>query len=304
MVYHEVRKKNGEFYNYIVRNIRKGGKWDKKSKFIGKGRLIKDEIKKKIELFKSESYKSLSKEDYFLIEDIKNQFKEYLKKGGKSGKKRFEEWYFTELTYNSNAIEGNSLSLRDTSMILNENIIPKNSTLREVYEVKNHKQAITFLENYKGDLNEDFLLKLHSFILKEIDDENAGVYRKIPVFIYGSNVKLPSYNEVPKLMKAFFKGYKKIKREYHPIELAALISMKFVTIHPFIDGNGRVSRLLMNFIMKKFGYPEINIYMKHRNNYMMAVRKANDKDYELIIDFLIKTIKINYKFLEELKKKS
>ena len=83
------------------------------------------------------------------------------------------------------------------------------------------------------------------------------------------------------------------------MELAAISSMKFVSIHPFIDGNGRVSRLIMNLIMKKFKYPEINIYFKDRQNYLRAVKKAHYGDYNLIIDFLIKTMEVNYKFIEK-----
>ena len=85
----------------------------------------------------------------------------------------------------------------------------------------------------------------------------------------------------------------------HPFELAGVFSMKFVSIHPFIDGNGRCSRLLMNYILKKNNYPEINVYVKDRVNYLRAVRKANDENYAMIIDFLYMTLKKNYKFLEE-----
>ncbi len=299
MVYHEIRRRNGKIYNYIVRNIRVKDKWEKESKFVGKGKMSKEEVVKAIEDFKAEGCKYLAKSIYFLIEDIKEKFKNYLKKGGKSGRDKFNEWYFTELTYNSNAIEGNSLSLMDTARILNEGLIPKESSLREVYEVKNHKKAIEFMESYEGDFNERFVLRLHSFILKGIDDDNAGKYREIQVFIGGEDVKFPNFKEVPKLIEEMFKWYKENKKVLHAFELAALVSMKFVSIHPFVDGNGRVSRLIMNFILKKFGYPEINVYFKHRDNYLRAVRKANDEDYLLIVDFLVKSLKLNYKFLEE-----
>ena len=299
MVYHEVRKRNGESYNYIIRNMRVENKWKKVSKFIGKGKISKEDVRKSIEDFKAGNCEYLDKDSYFLIEDVKRRFKDYLKKGGKSGKHKFDEWYFTELIYNSNAIEGNSLSLRDTARILNEGLIPKESSLREVYEVKNHEKAIEYMESYEGDFNERFMLKLHSFILKDIDDGNAGRYREIQVFIGGEDVKFPFYKDVPKLMEELFVWYKENKKVLHVLELAALTSIKFVSIHPFVDGNERVSRLIMNFILKKFGCPEINIYFKHRNNYLRAVREANDERYELLVDFLVKTLRLNYKFLEE-----
>ncbi len=300
MVYHEIRKKKNALYNYIVHNTREKNKWKKKSKLIGKGKLSKKTIEEEIMKFKSKMYAHISEEDYRKIEDIRNKFHEYLKKGGKSAEENFKDWFFTELTYNSNAIEGNTLSLKETSMIINENIVPKSSNLRDVYEAKNHKEALEFLKNNKGELNEKLILKIHRFILNNIDKDNAGKYRKVNVYIMGeSDLKFPKPGEVPALMKELISYYKENRKKYHPLELSAIISMKFVSIHPFVDGNGRVSRLIMNFIMKKYNYPEINIYFKDRQNYLRAVRKANDESYGLIIDFLIKTIIANYKFLNE-----
>lgn len=298
MVYHEIRKGKGILYNYIVHNARENKKWKKRSKFIGKGKFPRRTIEEEIEKFKSKMYAHISRENYKKIEDIRDKFYEYLKRGGKSAEENFKDWFFTELTYNSNAIEGNTLSLKETSMIINENIVPKSSNLRDVYEAKNHKKALEFLKNHKGELNEKLVLKIHNFILNNIDDDNAGKYRKVNVYITGEpSLRFPKPGEVPDLMKELISYYKRNKKRCHPLELSAIISMKFVSIHPFADGNGRVSRLLMNFIMKKYGYPEINIYFKDRQNYLRAVRKANDESYDLIIDFLIKTIIINYKFL-------
>ena len=112
-------------------------------------------------------------------------------------------------------------------------------------------------------------------------------------------MKFPHNSKVPQLVKRLVKWYKSAKKSMHPFELAAVFSVKFVSIHPFTDGNGRCSRLLMNYILKKNGYPEINIYVKDRNNYLKAVRKANDEDYSMLVDFLFRTLKTNYEFLAE-----
>jgi len=299
MVYHEIQRKGKRKYNYLVKTIRHGKGWKKTRKYIGEGNLSKIKIRKEIEKFQKEVQKSihLTQEQMQEIENIKTRFDAYLKKGGKSGLENFKEWFFTELTYNSNAIEGTSLSLRETSLIINEGIVPKNVSLREVNEAKNHKEALEFLLEYEGEVNENFILKIHSIILKNIDDNNAGKYRKVPVFIVGSNVKFPPHSEVPKLIRELVKWYKLNKKSMHTFELASLFSVKFVSIHPFIDGNGRCSRLLMNYILKKNNYPEINIYVKDRNNYLKSVRKANDEDYAMIVDFLFRILKKNYKFL-------
>lgn len=300
MVYHEIKIRGGKKYNYLVKTIRHEKKWRKIRKYIGEGDIPPGKISEETKRFQNEVQKPkyLTKEQIAAIENIKIMFDAYLKKGGKSGLENFKEWFFAELTYNSNAIEGTSLSLRETSLIINEGIVPKNVSLREVNEAKNHKEALEFLLKYNGDVNEGFILKLHSIILKNIDDNNAGKYRKVPVLIAGSDVKFPHHSKVPQLIKTLVKWYKSNKKAMHPFELAALFSMKFVSIHPFIDGNGRCSRLLMNYILKKNTYPEINIYVKDRNNYLKAVRKANDGDYAMIVDFIFRTLKKNYKFLE------
>ncbi len=301
MVYHEVKLRSWKKYNYLVKTVRHGKRWKKIRKYIGEGNLSKNKIKKEIEKFQNVIQKPiyLTEVQAEEIENIKIIFDAYLRKGGKSGLENFKEWFFTELTYNSNAIEGTSLSLRETSLIINEGIVPKNVSLHEVNEAKNHKEALEFLLDYTGEVNEKFILKLHSMILRNIDDKNAGKYREVPVFIVGSDVKFPHHSKVPQLIKGLVKWYKSNKRTMHPFELAALFSMKFVSIHPFIDGNGRCSRLFMNYILKKNNYPEINIYVKYRNNYLKAVRKSNDEDYAMIVDFLFRTIKKNYEFLRE-----
>lgn len=300
MTYVETKVRNRKRYTYLVKTIRNGKKWKKIRKYIGEG-LSKDNIRKQKEIFKKTIAKPwfLNENRLNEIEKIRQKFDEYKKKAGKSGLERFNEWFFTELTYNSNAIEGTSLSLRDTSLIINENIVPKSANLREVTEAKNHKEALDFLLSYKGDVNEKFILKLHSIILKNIDDENAGNYRKVDVFISGEDVKFPPPQEVPKKMKELIKWYKKNKSRMNIFEIAALLSMKFVSIHPFTDGNGRISRFLMNYTLRKNGYPEVNIYVKDRANYIKAVRKANDEDYRMIVDFLFRILIKNYKFLEK-----
>jgi len=301
MPYHETKIRGKKVYNYLVHTIREGAEWKKVRKYIGEGKLSSEKIRREIEIFRS----GLKKRMYLTahqadeIERVRTEFNEYAKKAGRTGIEKFREWFFTELTYNSNAIEGTSLNLRETSLIINENIVPKNTALREVNEARNHKSALEFLLNHKGDVNEKLILDTHALILANIDDENAGRCRTVPVFILGSDIKLPPPGDVPFLMKRLIAWYKENKSVLHPFELAALFSMKLVSIHPFTDGNGRVSRLMMNYILKKNGYPEINIYVKDRNNYLKSVRLANDEKYEMITDFLYLTLKTNYKFLKE-----
>ncbi|MBU2104163.1 MAG: Fic family protein [Nanoarchaeota archaeon] len=298
MVYHEVRVKDREKQNYLVSNTRENGKWKKRSKFIGSGDLSKKEISKlkkefEIKLKTDIKNKYLSREQVEEIERLKQKYSDNLDKLSKEEFEKFEKSFFTELTYNSNAIEGSSLSLAETSLVVNEGLVPEGKTIREVHEAKNHKQAINFIKSYKGDLDEQFILKIHSIILKGISERFAGKYRQTNVKIFGSDVKFPSSEKVPQLVRNLIYWYKKHKKNYHQFELAVIVSMRFVTIHPFIDGNGRVSRLLMNFLLSKKSYPWINIYNKNRQKYLDAVQKANNEDYDLVFPFLIKTLNEN-----------
>lgn len=298
MVYHEIRKVNGKKQHYLVHNRRENDKWVKKAKFIGTGDIKKNKIsqlKKEFEqeILLNKKYNHLSQHQINKIENLKEVYNNTIKKMHREEYERFQKAFFTELTYNSNAIEGSSLSLQETSLVINEDIVPEGKTLREIYEAKNHLEALDFLRQYKGDLTEQLILKLNSIILKNISERFAGKYRQTSIRIFETDFKFPSSEKVPQLVKNLIYWYKKNKNKYHQFELAILVSMKLVTIHPFVDGNGRVSRLIMNFLLSKRNYPWINIYNKQRQRYLQNVRRANDEDYSSIFPFLIKTLKEN-----------
>ena len=300
MVYHEVRKVNGKKQNYLVFIKRDGDKIIKKSKFIGSGSIPKEQIEKlkeefEIDILSSMPSKNLSKEQLAEVERLKNIYHKKISSLSKEEFEKFENTFFTELTYDSNAIEGNSLSLEDTNLVINEGLVPKGKTLREINEAKNHIEAINYINNYKGDLNEQFILKLHAIILKNISERFAGRYRETSVRIFKSDVRFPDASKVPQLVGNLVYWYKLNKNKMHPFELAIIFSVKLVSIHPFIDGNGRISRLIMNFLLKKKGYPWINIYMKQRAEYLHAVRLANDEKYKQILEFCIVVLKENLK---------
>ncbi len=302
MVYHEIRTVNGVKQNYLVHNKRDKdtSKWIKKSKFIGTGNILKVKIEKlkqdfEIELKLNKELKYLNKNQVKRIEKLRQLYNKKISSLHKEEFKEFEKSFFTELTYNSNAIEGNTLSLDETSLILNENLVPEGKTIREVYEARNHKKALLFIKDYKKDIDELFILKLHKTLLDNILEKFAGRYRENPVRIFGSDAKFPEAYLVPQFIRDLFYWYDKNKKKLHPFELAVIFSMKLVTIHPFVDGNGRISRLVMNYILQKNKYPWINVYNKQRQKYLKAVRKANEKDYTFILDLLIDNLEENMK---------
>ena len=187
-----------------------------------------------------------------------------------------------EWIYNSNAIEGNTLSLLETKVILEEGLAIGGKRLQEHFEVINHSEAISFIEdqvNRIEPLDERTLKTIHYLILKNIDDENAGAYRSINVRVSGSQHEPPHFLQVPNEMKELFAWYEQEKDRLHPVELAALFHFKFVYIHPFTDGNGRTARLLMNFILMGHGFPPASVKAekKQRLTYYETLEMASLK---------------------------
>lgn len=190
-----------------------------------------------------------------------------------------------EFTFESNRIEGNPLTLRETEMVINKGLTIGGKSLKEHLEAINHKEAILLIEEIVSkqiDFSESVLKQLHGIILHGIDRDNAGVYRRVPVMISGSKYVPPQPYLLQGLIDDYFLFYKSQKNVLHPIILAAEMHEKLVTIHPFIDGNGRASRLTMNLILLQNGYPLTIIGgdYESRKKYYDALEKVqanNDK---------------------------
>lgn len=206
--------------------------------------------------------------------------------------KNLAEWFKVELTYNSNAIEGNTLNRRETALVIEKGVTVKGKTLTEHLEATNHAEAIDYVKDLAAntkqqDLTRQDMMNIHKLILQKIDDENAGKYRNAPVAIAGSDVELPDPLKVPELMEEFF-TWLKSKSDTHPVIIAADAHYKLVRIHPFIDGNGRTARLLMNLLLMQANYPITVIGNDKREDYINALEKAHmtgdlDDFYSLVI---------------------
>lgn len=200
-------------------------------------------------------------------------------------------------TYHSNAIEGNTLTLKETKVAL-EGITIGGKTLREHFEAINHKDAILFMEDLaqkEERLSEYSIKQIHSLILKNIDDENKGKYRTTNVIISGAEHKPPQSFEVQSQMQEFIKKYNENITKLHPIELASFIHIEFVKIHPFIDGNGRTSRLLMNLELIKAGFPPVVIELEDRLEYYKALDIAHtENDYKPFLELMKKVVEKSF----------
>lgn len=188
-----------------------------------------------------------------------------------------------EWTYNSNAIEGNTLTLQETRLVLEEGITIKGKSLREHFEAKNHEKAIVHLElivQQKARITENHILQLHKLVLDGIEEDFASRYRNGQVRIIGANFIPPSGLKVPELMTEFVQELNTQRNKKNDIELATFTHHRFVWIHPFFDGNGRTARLLMNIILMQAGYPPAVILKNDRKKYYEALNRANKNDYE------------------------
>ena len=182
-----------------------------------------------------------------------------------------------EWTYHSNSIEGNTLTLKETKVVL-EGITIGGKSVKEHLEVLNHSEAIQYLDEIvssKENLSEWEIKQIHSLVLKKIDQKNAGVYRNENVLISGAKHTPPEHFLVSDQMKDLLIRYQKEWKNLHPLERASLLHIEFVKIHPFIDGNGRTSRLLQNLELIKQGFPPIVIKKETRMSYYKALDKAH-----------------------------
>jgi len=201
-----------------------------------------------------------------------------------------KEYFRIGLTYTSNALEGNTLTETETKVILEDGLTIGGKTVKEHLEVIGHGQAYDFMwrqaQNVDAELSEHDILELHRLFYYRIDQENAGNYRKVPIFVTGTDFEFPKPSEVPLLMQEFLQEIPQLKKKYHPVHFAALVHIKLVTIHPFVDGNGRTARLLMNLALLQSGYAITIIPPIMRAAYISAIQKGNKGDSTPFLHFI------------------
>lgn len=219
------------------------------------------------------------------IKDKKDQLSK-LRPLPQSALQRLKSELSIEWTYNSNAIEGNTLTLQETRLVLEQGITVKGRNLREHFEAKNHEKAILFVEELakpRYSLCERDILKVHSLVVENIESEFAGRFRNGQVRILGANFIPPNFVKIPSLVKELVSYVNHNPDKLDSVELVAKFHHRFVWIHPFFDGNGRTARLLMNLILMKFGYPPAIILKNNRKQYYRSLNLANKGDYKAFV---------------------
>ena len=240
--------------------------------------------------------------------------------------KKLQEHFALEMTYNSNAIEGSSLTFNETFLVINEGITVKGKALKDHLAATDHHQALEMLyelidKKHKSSLSQQTIRSLHQLIVQKTEADFAGKYRNSNVYIAGAKHRPPEAILVPEQMQKLLSWFIENKNKLHPIELAATFHHRLVYIHPFFDGNGRTARLVMNLILLRASYPLAVILKNDRQKYYRALSAADQGDLALLVklvaqmverslDIYLKTLdstgkkKENYFLLSDVSKKT
>ena len=279
------RKKGKKDYFYLQHSFREDGKVITREKYLGL--IIPDEIgkikKDFISKFKLKLYKKL--------DGIRKNFQAEWKNMSKDSLERVKEDIAIAFTYNTNAIEGSTITLEETREIIKEGYAP-NKPLSDIRETESHNNVFLKMFEQKEEISEELLLNWHKDIFSETKEEIAGKYREILVRV--GDYLAPDWQDVKNLMKDFIISIKK-EEKLNPVELAAISHYRFEKIHPFVDGNGRIGRLLMNYILWKKGYHMLIIEYKNRKSYNKAFKKTEEN---FVRYFISRYIAINKKRLK------
>lgn len=284
------------YYYYLVKSIRTSATKVKKIRiFLGREIPKHEELQQyflEIEKMAAGQYNSrwLSKELMEKLDDLRASIIVFNKAPDNALPKDFLVRY----TYNTNAIEGNKLTLRQTALVISDKIAPEGSRTEDVVEALNSLDAWEFVKKYKGGLNKKFLCEIQYEITKNTSCRIQGDYRGGGVRIMGSEYIPPKALEIAGLMQKLFEEYRKQKKALHPVELATLMHNKLVNVHPFTDGNGRTARLLMNWILLKNHFPAVVIEVANKEEYYRCIEYADKGDQKHFAVFLAEQLLKQY----------
>lgn len=307
------RKVKGKLYYYLEESVKQGEKWKKESTYLGDSvpgadelRQIYSEFAKKLKMHGvggiTPPYTEFLTRNMALKLELSTKNKEkYLKSLTPAQKAEFIRRERITFISDSNAIEGSTLDYALTKQVLDDQIqadqlkkrgVLVTGTEREAQEAVNLNACLDIYEKFllkEKEIDEEMVLRLHFVLLSKIEgyEQYRGIWRPVNVMIRGSPHVFPHHSEVFGLMRELFGWYSINKGLIHPVELAAKFHTKFTGIHPFADGNGRMARLLMNYILQTNGFPFTNIPLRRRSAYMKTQAAGNKNDHKPFTLFLV-----------------
>jgi len=264
-----MRTRGSRTYYYLEHSVRVGRAVQKREQYLG-GRLPRN-----LEEVKGRFHQEIRRERWNpLLQAIQRGYAAEMRRTPASARERNLEAFAVEFTYNTQRIEGSTLTLRETANLLLHGRTPSERPLRDVQEAVAHRAVFLSLLRERKDLSMPLVLRWHHEMFRTTRPDIAGRIREHQVAISGSRFVPPAPVEVYPLLREFFRWYDHAKAELHLVELAAVAHLKFVAVHPFSDGNGRLARLLMNFVLRRRGYPMLDIPYAGRNSYYGALERA------------------------------
>lgn len=286
----------------MVKLIEKNNYWylqysykeDKKQKTIEK--YLGKEVPKNILKIKEEFLEEIFRKRFESpINRIQENFLRQYQNYNTTVKEKFLSQFAIKFTYNSQAIEGSTLNLKDTALLIEEGITPSKK-FEDVELSKTHYEVFLEILKENKEISYDLILEWHKRLFVKTYPDIAGTIRNHPVRVMGSKSQFTHFSKIDSELKEFFEWYSKNKTTIHPFRLAALAHLKFVTIHPFTDGNGRISRLLMNYILYNNNFPLMDIDYLKRKSYYNSLEKdqVNETEYQFV-DYLAKKFIKDYK---------
>jgi Fic family protein len=276
------KKKGKEEYYYLKYSFRRGNKIINKEKYVGK--TIPKDIEQMQETFLEECRKEALFDLFF---QIHKHFQKEWKSYPKSMQEKVKQQLAIDFTYNSNAIEGSTITQKETQEIVEHHIAP-HKPLYDVQETELHAKVFLALLDTKEKLDNNLILKWHQQLFYLTKQDMAGKFREYGVRV--GSYTAPDWQDVKKLMQELIQFYHKNKN-MHPVLLAARMHYKFESIHPFGDGNGRVGRLLMSYILWHARYPILIIEYKKRQSYYKVFPKGEEKFVDYFVRRYLKAYK-------------
>lgn len=240
---------------------------------------------------------------YPLLDEIRSNYLKEKRRLPPSALQKQVRSFSVKFTYDTSRIEGSKLTYRETADLLERGLSPREKPIEDIKEVEAHDKVFREVLEYEKDLSLRVVLLWHKRLFEETKPDVAGKIRAHQVAISGSRFMPPSPVEVQPLLREFFRWYDRSKSSLHPVELAAGVHLRFVTVHPFADGNGRMSRLLMNFVLQKRGFPPLNIPYEDRRSYYNALERSQVKEVDnIFIQWFFKRYLKEYSTYVKIKK--